>query len=875
MNKLWDFWTASIRRQLVLGVALVHALLMMLFIVDLVERQRGFLHQQSQQQALSLSSTLAANSLSWVLASDFIGLEEVVHALSGYPDLRYAMILDPQGKVLGHSQRTLAGKFVVDDISLSFLEKKPSVQILVNTARIIDVAAPILRDTQLVGWARISLGQEQSSQGLQAVSREGVLYALIAILTGTLFAYFMARGLTRGLYHLLDVAESTRAGKRDLRANTSRHDELGLLAQGFNRMLEALNTRERELHQLNQTLEQRVEQRTEELEKNRKRMEIALDAAEAGTFYWDISTNKVVWDKRSKKIFGIQDFDGTYATWASFVLVADLKACEQHLKAVLQDPDTEGLNLSYRIRRPDKIIRHINVSALIDRNADGSARLITGLHQDVTRQKYHEAELEQARQTAEQANQAKSRFLANMSHELRTPLNAILGFSQLMARSHDATNTQRTQLEVINHSGEHLLEMINDVLDLSKIEAGCVELEPEVFDLPRLLEDIGQMFTMRTESAGLRFALTLEPTLAHYVKADNGKLRQILINLLGNAVKFTREGGIALRARTLPETDDPDICLLQLEVQDSGSGILPEQQQQIFEPFIQAHRGDSDTKGTGLGLAISKSFIALMGGKIRLESQPGHGALFCVELPVTLADTTEVDTITEYHKSMVEGLEPGQTAWRILVVEDIVENRLLLTTLLREVGFNVREAQNGQEAVAQFQAWQPHFIWMDMRMPVMDGYEATRRIRTLQGGDSVKIAALTASAFKEQRIVILDAGCDDVVHKPFREQEIFATMAHYLGVVYRYEKVTEYTTPTSAAVAAPLSVEDFVQVSQATLESLQDACLDLNSDKIIEIAQNLQDLDMKLANRIQAMAEHYQYETLLALCEQVLADNHL
>lgn len=471
-------------------------------------------------------------------------------------------------------------------------------------------------------------------------------------------------------------------------------------------------------------------------------------------------------------------------------------------------------------------------------------------------------DLLQAKDAAETANRAKSIFLANMSHELRTPLNVILGFSEILGNDPETTAGQREMITPINRSGEHLLTMINDVLELSKIEAGRIELAPEVFKLPQMLEDICHMFRMRAEHEQLYFNLKIESKLTPYIKADAGKLRQILINLLGNAIKFTKEGGLFLHARTLPVQGDPAMFTLQLEIQDSGIGIDPNQLENIFQPFVQeSGRSQSALKGTGLGLAICKSYIDLMGGEINVESEINKGSLFRVELPVVLAEEVETAGIGSSRPAVI-GLARNQPSWRILVVEDNADNRLLLTRLLDQIGFNIREAKNGKEAIRFFQEWNPNFIWMDMQMPVLDGYKATAKIRELPGGDTVKIVAITASAFKEQRTKILAAGCNEVVHKPFHSSEIFDVMAEQLGVSYLYDE----ETPTELAESVgTLTVEMIANLPAELRKLLKKAALNLDVLATNQVIEHVRNDYPEAANGLQQLLETFSFDQILEL----------
>ena len=465
-----------------------------------------------------------------------------------------------------------------------------------------------------------------------------------------------------------------------------------------------------------------------------------------------------------------------------------------------------------------------------------------------------EHDLLRTRDAAEAANRAKSVFLANMSHELRTPLNAILGFAELMARDESVPEGQRHNLETIARSGHHLLTLINDILEISKIEAGRLTLQPAPCDLTELVETVVEAMELRARQAGLAVRLHMTAAVPHYIRTDAGKLRQILINLLANAVKFTAHGSVDLDVAV--PADGGDKPLLVFVVRDTGVGIAANELESIFRPFYQTEQGARASEGTGLGLTIARQYAQLLGGELTATSELGTGSVFTLRLPVAVVESAA--QAPPLHR--VLGVADGQPRWRVLIVEDRPDNQRLLEQLMQRVGFETHIANNGEEALAAFASWHPEFIWMDMRMPVMDGYQATRRIRALPGGHLVKIAALTASAFREDRESILAAGCDEVLAKPLEEEKLFDVMERLLGVRFRY-------AAADTAGEDVAFVLDLTQLPADLCHELAQAARQLDVEATEIAIDRIRGIDSALAEALTALLRSYRFDRILALSE--------
>ncbi len=483
---------------------------------------------------------------------------------------------------------------------------------------------------------------------------------------------------------------------------------------------------------------------------------------------------------------------------------------------------------------------------------------------------------QEARAAADRANQAKSIFLANMSHELRSPLNAILGFARVMARSQTLPPEHQQHAGIIRRNGEHLLTLINQVLDLSKIEAGHITLNENNVDMHRLLQDVYDMFALNANKKHLHLLFDRDERVPRYVRTDEVKLRQVLINLLSNALKFTEKGKVELRIRneelgmkrgkssTIPNSQ---FVILNFSVADTGPGIAPEEIDQVFEAFAQTSAGQQAPEGTGLGLPISRKFVQLMGNDITVSSEVGQGTTFTFDLQCELADS--IDKHHSIIDNRVVALEPGQHRYRMLIVDDNQDNRQLLFTLLNPFGFDLREAENGQEAIDIWDTWEPHLIWMDMRMPVMDGYEATKKIREAEEQSPIPIIAVTASSFEEEQAVVLSAGCNDSLRKPFTDAEVFDMLHKHLGVrfIYKEEKQAALRQAQDSAIDNnQTSIKEALAALPAEwLTTLKQGACRADFLLLASMIEQIHEQDPRLAGALAQLAEDFEYDEILTL----------
>jgi PAS domain S-box-containing protein len=646
----------------------------------------------------------------------------------------------------------------------------------------------------------------------------------------------------------------------------------------------------------------------EKLRRSEAALREAQHIAHIANWEMNVATEEITYSDELLQMLGIDptNAEPIHTQYLNCIHPEDQVLLLQHLNRAIQQGIPYKLDL--RFFRTDGTIGCMEARGEVAFDEQGKVVRLFGTALDISKRKRAELELQQAKEDAEAANQAKSVFLANMSHELRTPLNVILGFTQILRRNTSLAPEHHEPIQIIHRSGEHLLNLINDILDLSKIEAGRATSNESNFDLLALLKTVKDMLTHRATVKGLYFHLSIDSNVPQYITADADKLRQILLNLLSNAIKFTERGSVSLRVSPAPTplhtleqpSENPEKLTLLFEVEDTGLGIEAHETDLIFNAFAQSQVGKATPGGTGLGLTISRHFVELMGGHISVHSNPGQGSLFEIRLPVQVTQGADVSSIEPSHPLME--LAADQPSYRILVVDDQLENRMLLVQLMSRLGMEVQEAANGEEAVRLWQQWQPHLIWMDIQMPVVDGYEATRQIRFLEtqtqasekfnqnikqyvsrdalqanqnGLQSTIIIALTAYASKGDRNLTLVAGCNDFVTKPFTENLLYDKMAEYLGLRFLDADHASANLP-SAQVADGQTAESLAKSWGESLAAMPlDWLCALNlaaqlcdEDDVKLLIQQIPETHAALAKQLNHLVHDYQFEKIRQLLQQ-------
>ncbi len=700
---------------------------------------------------------------------------------------------------------------------------------------------------------------------IQANTRTTILLCLGALGIAITLGMITSRKLTQPIIQLSKVAQGLSGGNWNQTVENNPVKEFNILATAFNQMSQQLQKSYHKLEQYSHNLEQKVTENTHQLKQSEQKFSKAFRN----------TPNPIIINRLSdRSYFDVNDSFCRLTGYSheeilgknslNLNLWVSQEDYDKFYKTLAEQGELRNYELDFRTKSGE--IRTALLSAdFIEINGE---KYLLSTSNDITDRKQVEAqlqaqniELETARKNADAANRAKSTFLANMSHELRTPLNAILGFSQLMAKN-PIFATASKELEIINRSGEHLLSLINDILDLSKIEAGKIALDEKSFDLYFLLETLEEMLKIRAEAKQIQLCFE-RYDIPQYIKADEKKLRQVIINLLGNAIKFTEKGSVTLRVIS-QDVKQPNTLIF--EVEDTGAGIAPEEIDQLFDAFVQTSAGRQSQQGTGLGLSISRKFIQLMGGDISVSSQLGKGSLFQFNIKLKTLKADEV--VIPKPKKKVIALAADQPQYRILVVDEIPENRLLVRQLLQPLGFNVFEAENGLEAITQWEQYSPHLIWMDIRMPVMDGYQATQHIKAKPAGKNTIIIALTASALSQDEQAIFAAGCDDILHKPFQPLELLEKIATHLGVRYIYE--TPDITSQSSVSLVEITPDTLKIMPLEWLEQLHQAAVRGDDAWMNNLITQIPESHAELAATLTTIIEDFRFDKITAITEHLV-----
>ena len=692
---------------------------------------------------------------------------------------------------------------------------------------------------------------------INANTRITILLCILALIIATMMGVFTARWVTKPILNLNGAAKNIAQGKWHQTIDLQRTDEVGELGKSFNQMAKQLQLSFRKLEDYSHNLEKKVEERTKELSESQQLLNLVMNNIPQSIF-WKNRDNIYLGCNQSfaktagmtpQEIVGKTDYQMPWKKEeADFFIECDRK---------VMDSNTPELGIVEPQLRADGKQYWLETSKVPLHDVKGDVMGIIGIFQDITPYKL-------AEQAANQASQAKSEFLANMSHELRTPLNGILGYAQILGRSENLPDQERKGVQIIHQCGSHLLTLINDILDLSKIEARKLELDPTPLHLPSLIQSVVEMCKIKAEEKGIDFFYYPSSRLPDGVEADEKRLRQVLINLLGNAIKFTDAGSVTLRVDVLSLSATQ--ATLHFQIIDTGVGIAPENLTKLFEAFEQVGDHSKQSEGTGLGLAISQRIVQLMGEDIQVKSQLGEGSEFFFTVALTLANDWAQQQGTIAGSDHIIGY--GGDRLSILVVDDRWENRAVIYHLLEPLGLTVIEAENGQQGLAKLRSAQPDLVITDLSMPVMDGFEFIKQVRTCEQWKDSKVLVSSASVSQIDQQKALDSGGDDFLPKPVDAGLLFKLLANHLNLEWIYQAL-------ESDIATESQPTELVLPSSNILEALLELANQANLKALREQVEQLVQEDktyILFAETILPLAKQFQVEEIEELLQQYLTE---
>lgn len=834
-------------------------------------------HKTMESELESLSNVLSYNAIPAISFNDKEEAERLLNSLQQYKGLLQIQIIDINDDVFA--------KFPNDFIYIpsESIYSLDAIQLGKNE---IVYTKSIKENDSLFGHLKIFLDIRLLTNKIGNVFLIAFLVFLGGMLISFILANYTQKAISQPILELKETFDSIKQTKDfSPRLQKRSNDEIGLLYDGFNELasdidhyrnnlenlvkertqeLETSNLQLKEttkaFEQMNFALMNEINDRTKaehELKESEEKLLIIMQTMDEGVTVYTDQEIKFV-NSAFCKLLGYSEDEligkNTEAISAKIIHPEDLKKVNGAASDCLTADVTERMEYRY-VNVNGDIVWVSGIPAIIPW---GNEKAIIATVVDITRHKMAQKELEDAKNTAETANKAKSTFLANMSHEIRTPMNAVLGYSQILQRDQTLSETQRQYINSINKSGEHLLTLINDVLDMSKIEAGRIQLVPVSFGFKTLIDDINELFSLKVSEKNLRLHSVISDTIPDYIIADEGRIRQVMINLVGNAIKFSNEGTIQINI----EQKNPN--LIQIAVVDEGMGIPDEMLERIFEPFEQTESGINTAGGTGLGLSISKKIAELMGGDLTVESKLNQGSTFTFSFSFQESTATASPKSIEDH---VVSLTSAFASTKLLVVDDKAFNREIIGAMLNPLGFSIRYAINGKEALEIFQEWNPRIIIMDIVMPVMDGREATRRIRSLDIGKEVVIIAVTASALDEERAEILQLGVNDFVRKPFKMNELLASIKSHAQLDYIYAKTANDSA--TAALDKQQTIQELRKMDAIWLKNLYRAANLGDMDGIQKLIATNETLQPYLASQLHSLSEAFEFEEIIDMIDEI------